>query len=171
MKQIFLFLSLFVFALASYGQDALVFPDDFLGIYKGQLEITTPRGKQKIPMEFHLQVTDSSAVYNYVLVYNGKPRNYSLKVLDKEKKVFEIDENNGIVLPVKFVDNTLYSFFEVQGNFLSSRLAFQGTQLEFEILFTAMKNKVITGKGTKEIPFVYGYPINVVQRALLRRQK
>jgi hypothetical protein len=34
-----------------------------------------------------------------------------------------------------------------------------------------MKNKVTTGKGTKEIPFVYGYPINVVQRALLRRQK
>ncbi|MBF4984630.1 hypothetical protein FNJ87_09920, partial [Nonlabens mediterrranea] len=30
-----------------------VFPQDFLGAYKGELNITTSRGKESIPMEFH----------------------------------------------------------------------------------------------------------------------
>jgi len=172
MKNIFLFIAYFLLISTSFCQDKKTsFPDDFLGIYKGTLLIDSPRGKQEIPMEFHMVKTDSVHRFDYKLVYNGQPRNYTLVVKDKEKGIYEVDENNGIILPTKFTNNTLFSFFEVQGNFLSSRMAFSENLLDFEILFTAVKNKVKTGGVSKETPEVFGYPISVVQKAVLVKSK
>lgn len=84
--------------------------------------------------------------------------------------MYEVDENNGIILPTKFSNNTLYSFFEVQGNFLSTRFSFKEDTLDFEILFTAMKQKVKSGGVSKEIPEVFGYPISTVQKAILIKE-
>ncbi|CAM1373345.1 hypothetical protein [Tenacibaculum xiamenense] len=165
-------LSFFIAILTVFtisAQNSTNFPDDYLGIYKGDLVINSTGKTQKIPMEFHLLKTKDEGKYQYKLVYNGQPRNYTLVVKDKEKGLFEVDENNGIVLPIKFVSNTLYSFFEVQENLLTTRLAFDNETVDFEILFTKSKNKTTTGKGTKEIPFVYGYPVTVTQRALLKK--
>lgn len=171
MKNIFLFSTLFLVISVGFSQEKKAnFPEDFLGVYKGTLQIDSPRGKQEIPMEFHMVKTDSIHRFDYKLVYNGRPRNYTLVVKDKEKGIYEVDENNGIILPSKFKNNTLFSFFEVQGNFLSSRMAFSENQLDFEILFTAVKNKVKTGGVSKEIPDVFGYPISVVQKAILVKQ-
>ncbi|WP_417799413.1 hypothetical protein [Tenacibaculum sp.] len=170
MKNLFFFCSLFLLIFSSIAQEQSVsFPNDFLGVYKGTLYIHSAKGQQEIPMEFHMKQSDSLLKFEYTLVYNNQPRNYTLIVKDKKKGIFEIDENNGIILPAKLANNTLYSFFEVQGNLLSSRLAFSKNQLDFEILFTATTYKTTTGKGTKEIPFVYGYPISVVQKALLTK--
>ena len=36
-----------------------VFPDDYLGVYNGKLNINSDRGTQEITMEFHLKATDS----------------------------------------------------------------------------------------------------------------
>ena len=145
------------------------FPENAIGIYKGDLHISSARGNQIIPMEFHLKATKDSLRFNYVLMYNKSPRNYTLVVKDKEKGVYEVDENNGIILPSKFAGNTLFSFFEVQGNLLSSRFAFYKDRLEFEILFTALKNKVKTGGISEKIPEVIGYPISTVQKAILKK--
>jgi hypothetical protein len=122
-------------------------------------------------MEFHLKKTDSAHRFNYILMYNNNPRNYTLVVKDKEKGIYEVDENNGIILPSRFSNNTLYSFFEVQGNLLSSRFSFSEEELDFEILFSATKNKTTTGGLSKEIPEVFGYPISVVQKAILKKEK
>ncbi|CAL2087129.1 hypothetical protein [Tenacibaculum sp. 190524A02b] len=168
MKRLFSVLFMLMGFIASYAQSNTKFPEDFLGIYKGDLQIHSSKGKQTITMEFHLLETATEGKYEYKLVYSGNPRNYTLVVKDKEKGLFEVDENNGIVLPVKFVENSLYSFFEVGGSMLTTRLSFKDKLIDFEILFSATKNKTTTGKGTKEIPFVYGYPISVVQRAELK---
>ncbi len=163
----------FFFSIVSLGfsqEKKDTFPNNFLGIYKGDLTINSARGTQKIPMEFHLKKTDSVHQFDYVLMYHGSPRNYTLVVKDLEKGLFEVDENNGIILPTKYADNTLYSFFEVQGSFLSSRFEFKKDTLIFEILFTATKNKITTGGTSKEIPEVFGYPISTVQKAILEKQ-
>ncbi|CAL2103452.1 Peptidyl-prolyl cis-trans isomerase ppiD [Tenacibaculum sp. 190130A14a] len=148
----------------------LVFPDDFIGVYKGSLQITNPKGSQEIPMEYHLLKTDSIHKYDYKLVYNGQPRNYTLIVKNKEKGIFEVDENNGIILPTFLNNNTLHSFFEVQGNLLSSRALFSQNKLEFEILFTSLKNKIKSGGTSEDIPEVFGYPITVFQKAILVKE-
>ena len=102
-----------------------VFPNDFLGVYKGTLVMNLPNDKvQEIPMEFHLLATDTSGRFTYTLVYDGKPRNYTLVEKDASKGSYEIDENNGIILGCKFIHQTLYSYFQVGDNFLNSRLAF-----------------------------------------------
>lgn len=151
------------------------FPENSVGIYKGTLQIHSVRGEQQIPMEFHLLATRNSTKFDYKLVYNGASRNYTLVVKDKAKGLFAVDENNGIILPAKYSKNTLFSFFEVQGNFLSSRMEFLENEVRFEILFTAKKNKIITGGSkkaggkTKKIPEVFGYPITTIQKAVLKK--
>ena len=171
MKKIFLsFLFLGVVNLSFTQENTIKFPNNVLGVYKGDLKINNSKGSQIIPMEFHIKKTDSLHKFDYIIIYNNSPRNYTLVVKDKEKGIFEIDENNGIILPAKLSDNTLYSFFEVQGNFLSSRLNFTSNSLNFEILFTATKNKIKTGGTSKEIPLVYGFPISTVQKATLLKQ-
>ncbi|WP_075341599.1 hypothetical protein [Tenacibaculum agarivorans] len=163
----------FLFLVSSYfltaQNKATNFPEAFLGKYKGSLEISTKKGNQTIPMEFHLTKTDKDSVFNYILVYNKSPRNYLLKIVDKEKGMYNIDENNGIILPASYNKKVLHSFFEVQGNFLSTRLAFNANQIDFEILFSKLENKVKTGGTSKDIPEVFGYPIAVFQKAILTK--
>jgi hypothetical protein len=167
----------FLFTIVGFSQqpDSIVkqFPEDYLGIYKGKLEIDNPRGKQSIDMEFHLKATDSSHVFNYTLVYviNGKPspRNYTLKVVDKEKGLFVVDENNGIILDAKYVNNTLYSVFEVQGSLLITTERFFDDYMIFEIVVMGKENKKTT-LATEDNTEVISYPISTTQTAKLIKQ-
>lgn len=167
----FLFVILLISSFCFSQEKNFSFPEDAIGKYSGTLLIDSPRGKQEIPMEFHLVKTDSMNRFDYKLIYNGQPRNYTLIIKDKEKGICEVDENNGIILPSRFSGNTLFSFFEVQGNFLSSRFEFQKDFLVFEILFSNTKNKTTSGGTSEKIPEVYGYPISTVQKAILKRNQ
>ncbi|NVJ88757.1 MAG: hypothetical protein HWD82_04885 [Flavobacteriaceae bacterium] len=160
-----------VFTISMNSQsNSLDFLTKVAGVYKGDLTITNTKGTQKIPMEFHLLKTNDSLKFNYRLVYNSAPRNYTLIVKDVENGILEVDENNGIILPTKHYNNTLFSFFEVQENLLSTRIEFADKKLVFEILFTNTKNKTTTGGKSKEIPEVFGYPITTIQNATLEKQ-
>lgn len=168
-KILFVFCTLLLSSFVQAQTTDFSFPDGVLGSYSGTLLIDSPRGKQEISMEFHMKKTDSINKYTYQLVYNGQARDYSLIIKDKQKGICEVDENNGIILPSRFSENTLFSFFEVQGNFLSSRLEFRDDQLFFEILFSNTKAKTTTGGTSENIPEVYGYPITMVQKAILKK--
>jgi hypothetical protein len=124
-------------------------------------------------MEFHLTATDTIDSYNYVLVYmikgEASPRNYTLKVKDKAKGEFIIDENNGILLNAKLFDNKLYSVFEVQGNLLITTERFYDDKMEFEIIFSGKDAKLIS-EGNEETPAVTSYPVLVSQKATLLKQ-
>lgn len=154
-------------ALAIYAQDILQFPDDYFGIYKGDLHITNSRGEQTIQMEFHLQATDSVGNYKYVLVYiadgNRQERHYNL--IDKGNGAYVVDENNGILLEATLIDNKLYSMFEVQGNILTTTETFYKDKMVFETTFSNREQKKTTGieGGVK----VHTYPITTVQKAVL----
>jgi len=60
MKLLFL---LSIICLSNIGiaqeQKSENFPESYFGKYKGDLIITTDKGDQKIPIEFHLLATDS----------------------------------------------------------------------------------------------------------------
>ena len=170
MKKLAFLLVIFLVSTSSHSQGKdFKFPEDAIGKYSGTLLIDSPRGKQEVPMEFHLIKTDSVNRLDYKLIYAGQPRNYTLLIKDKEKGICEVDENNGIILPSRFSGNTLFSFFEVQGNFLSSRFEFRKDTVVFEILFSATKNKITSGGTSEKIPEVYGYPISTIQKAILSR--
>lgn len=165
----------YILLLLSFYSKAQIknFPDDFLGIYKGELQITNVKGKQSIAMEFHLTATDTAGVYNYVLVYmvEGElsPRNYTLKTINKDKGEYVIDENNGIILEAKLIDNTLYNVFEVDDNLLMTTEFFFDDYMIFEIVFSEKKEKKVM-EGNEETPHVISYPVTVTQKAKLMRQ-
>ena len=151
------------FGLVVHGQE------QYLGRYTGELKIFNANGIHSIPMEFHFLETNDPERFDYVLIYNNEPRNYTLIVQDKENGRYVLDENNGIVLPTTYKDGVFYSLFEVQGSLLTSRIAFQADAADFEIIFSNTTDKTITGGEEKDIPQVTGYPISVVQKARLTR--
>ena len=172
MKRLQLLLALLL-CFSAKAQDK-VFPEDYFGIYKGDLEITNAKGKQSIGMEFHLMASDSVDTYIYKIVYimDGKrnDRNYTLKAINKNKGAFAIDENNGILLNAKYIDNTLYSVFEVQKNLLITTERFYADKMIFEIVFSGKNLEEKSGGETEEIPEVTSYPVTVTQKATLIKQ-
>lgn len=171
MKQLLIVL----IALLSFSAQAQekIFPEDYFGIYKGDLEITNAKGKQSIGMEFHLKPTDSIGIFVYKIVYifDGKRnnRNYTLKTIDALKGEYVIDENNGIILGAKLVDNVLHNVFEVGGSLLITTEAFFEDYMTFEIVVSAKKSKTVT-KATEDETEVISYPVTVTQKAKLLKQ-
>lgn len=154
--------------------DSLQFPEDFYGIYKGDLLMTTSKGNRTIGMEFHLNPTDSIGKYQYMLVYimNGdrQERKYNLITKDASKGEYVVDENNGILLDAKLVDNTIYSMFEVNESIITTTERFHKDSMDFEITFTDKKQKVISGTEGEEPTEVISYPIGGRQKAHLVKQ-
>ena len=156
-------------------EDVLQFPNDFFGVYKGDLKITNSKGIQTVGMEFHLNATDSIGKYEYTIVYimdgNRQERLYHLIEKDSKRGEYVVDENNGIFLDAKVVDNTLYSMFEVQGNMLTTTERFFKDRMIFEITFSNSSEKNTSSTTGENVIDVQSYPVSVVQKATLIRQK
>lgn len=169
------FVLLFFVSQWSFSQlDSLQFPQDFYGIYKGDLHITNPNGKQTIQMEFHLNPTDSIGKYQYMLVYimngNRQERQYNLIEKDAEKGEYIVDENNGILLDAKLMDNTIFSMFEVQGSILTTTERFYKDSMDFEITFANKSQQTKSGTTGEDATEVISYPISVLQKAHLIKE-
>jgi len=174
MKTIFILLLTFASFSITAQTDSLQFPQDFYGIYKGDLQIVNSRGRQIIQMEFHLNKTDSIGKYQYMLVYimNGErqERKYNLLEKDASKGEYIVDENNGILLDAKLIDNTIYSMFEVQDNILTTTERFYKDAMDFEITVANRTEKLTTGTEGEDATEVISYPIFAVQKAHLVKQ-
>ncbi|SCY11205.1 hypothetical protein SAMN05192588_1204 [Nonlabens sp. Hel1_33_55] len=149
--------------------DKKKFPEDFLGIYKGDLKITSSNGEQSIPMEFHMNKTDSIDNFKYTIYYGEErsPRNYNLK-RTHNPNLFLVDENNGIILESAYANHTLYSTYEVANNLLNSTEIFYDDRMEFMIALSRIQDTSMTGK--EESAIVKNYPLSVMQRATLYKQ-
>jgi len=150
------------------------FPDDYFGIYTGTLEISNKNGDKTYPMEFHLQPTDSIGKYEYKLVYGAgddrQERPYSLIATDAASGSYIVDENNGIILHDKVIDNRMYALFEVGGNLLTTFITFEKDHMIFEIAVTNTAEKQVSYADNEEKTEVISYPITSVQRAVLQKQ-
>lgn len=174
-----MFLGLFIlFSLIIQAQDSLAFPQAWVGIWQGELEIFDAQGlKQNLPMELHIQPRDSADHYDWWIIYGedkeaGK-RAYQLKPKDKEKGIWVVDEKNTIALESYFIHDKLWSWYDVMGSLILVSNEVQGDEMIFEIV--AGKSEPISITGNQEfegeaIPEVKTFPINVMQRALLLRQ-
>lgn len=144
----------------------LIFPDDFLGIYKGDLMNTTSNGIEIIPMEFHLLPTTDHLKYDYKIYYGAERSERAYTLIQTENpNIYELDENNGILLPVAYSKNTLFSTYEVAGNLLQNSEVFYQDRMDFMITMSVLKNKEKTGEAAGYE--VVSYPISVVQQASL----
>jgi hypothetical protein len=169
-----LLMAFFTFFLHAQEDTELKFPDAYFGKYKGTLHIATTNGNQTYPMEFHLLPSDTISRYQYTIVYGEgeqrQERRYTLIEKNTEKGEYIVDENNGIILDEKVIENRMYALFEVQGTLLTTFITFEEDHLIFEIIATQTKNKNISGGQDEATPEVISYPISTVQRARLIKQ-
>lgn len=173
---------LFLLAISYVGgQSALPgadgFPAAWRGVWKGDLLISRAEGPpQRVPMELHILPLADDSTFSWTIYYgadkeSGK-RDYLLRTVDRGRGIYRIDEQNSIGLEAYLLDQTLYSRFEVMGNLLSTMVELRGDSLFYNIVSGKLSavsetgNQVIDGET---IPPVKAYPLQVQQRAYLRR--
>ena len=81
-----------------------------------------------------------------------------------------VDENNGIILHDKIIDNRMYALFEVGNNILTTFITFEHDRMIFEMAVTNTVEKQVTYAVDAEKTRVTSYPISTVQRAVLLKQ-
>ena len=99
-------------------------------------------------------------------------RAYDLLILDATKGLYKVDENNAIAMESYYFADKFVSLFEVQGSLLLSSVEKRGDDLIWEIFAGSMKPVSVTGDtimGIDTIPAVQTFPINVMQRAILKK--
>lgn len=174
-KSILLYLLLVLTTVSFAQKNKVNFPNNFLGIYKGKLSISSTRGAQEIDMEFHLSKADDEKKYNYTIVYifDGKrqEREYTLIEKDKEKGKYVVDENNGILLDAQLFGNSLYFMFEVNGTILTTTEHFYIDSMDFIITATSKEKVTKTITDGEEAMEVLSYPVSTLQKAHLIKQK
>jgi len=157
--------------------DKLTFPDDWLGYWKGDLNIYGSSGlKQTIPMALDNSITETEGVYTWAIIYGQDTvkgrRDYVLKEYDKDKGHYIVDEQNGILLDAYLIDNELVSIFDVMDNTLISTYKIEGDKMIFEIMMNKSAATNTTGDtiiGTDTIPPVNSYRPTVRQKARLSK--
>jgi len=168
---LFIFFSLSSVAQEEQNKD---FPEAYFGKYAGELHVSSKKGLETYAMEFHLLPTDSIGRYSYTLVYGEgeqlQKRLYTLIEKNAEKGEYVVNENNGIVIDDRVIDNRMYALFEVQGTLLTTFITFEKDHLIFEIIATNKEERKITGGQNEVTPEVISYPITTVQRAILFKQ-
>lgn len=151
------------------------FPQNWYGKWKGTIVIYNNKGKaQEIPMEIHVEPTDSTHRHQMALVYGeGEKqdiRPYELIAIDAANGHYKTDEKNTIYLDDYYFEGVLYARFEVMGNLLLTRIEKRNDKLYFEVISGKLKPIATTGDDAEnDIPPVNSYKITVSQRAELTK--
>ncbi|MFK7749903.1 MAG: hypothetical protein AB8B65_16035 [Kordia sp.] len=148
------------------------FPKEYVGTYAGNLSIADAAGvKQNVPMELSIQPTEDPKKFAYTLSYivakKKDERKYTLVVVDPEKGLYDLDENNGIVLRANYMRQTLFSTFELNNRILHSRVEFNNDGRVFFSITVTEKGK--PRKTGDEKLVVTSYHTTIIQKATLRK--
>lgn len=173
----------FLPVLSGQEENLRKFPDDWLGVWQGELEIYSGQTiVQKVPMKLEHLASDSADVYVWALIY-GKDeekgrRDYRLLPVDKSRGHWIIDEQNSILLDAYVYENQLISNFSIidkdpqKNTNLISSYRLDGDYLVFEIMVFAgnpVRKSGETESSQENIPLVYAYPVRGYQRAVLKK--
>ena len=148
------------------------FPKEYVGTYAGNLNISDASGVLKnVPMELIIAPTEDPKRFSYTLAYiiskERDERKYTLVVVDPAKGLYDLDENNGIILRVNYMRQTLFSTFEVNNRILNSSVEFRNDgRVLFSITITEKENPRKTGDDKTP---VVSFHTTVIQKAALRK--
>lgn len=157
------------------------FPTSWLGCYEGEMYLEDINGvNDTIPVQFDLLRTDSLNRWTYRMTYNSRKwgkmvKEYELVWKDSlHPNCFLLDEKDGIFIQEVFMNNRLYSSFEVEGNQFFSLLERKGKNLYFEIRCAASSKGLVSTSeadpnGEKYV--VTNFLQYAVQHVLLKPRK
>ncbi len=155
-----------------------VFPDGWIGRWTGAL--ATLGDSRLAPVTMTLEIAEvAHGRWSWTIIYEGEfgrqVRPYELIAVDAAAGRFAIDEKNGIVIPLRFLEGTLYSTFEVMGSRIELRESLLGSGADAAILIEmatvpAAESTVTGGNADQSIPEVRCWTPRTVQRGRLVRQ-
>lgn len=153
------------------------FPESWAGVWTGPVHVHGPLGPlDQFSMQLTVAPTDSPGRLDWRMVLThpsgSQEQPFSLLVLDRALGRFAIDENNGVVVDATWIDNALYSEFDVAGTRVHIRYlrrVLPGIdELIVEMTTARVEDAHPTG-GNNGAPEVVTLPLRSVQRAILRR--
>ncbi len=165
------------------AQNKNTFPDSWVGIWKGKLEIITAKGTmQTVDKELHIRkienekAEDTLRKWTWKIVYriskdSTDERDYVLIEKDRAKGHYIMDEHNDILLDHYYIGGVLWSNFEVQGTGLTTISRIQRKKLIDEIIYGPTEPVQTTGGTSEEIPPVKSFAVKGVQRTVMRKTK
>lgn len=151
-------------------------PDDWLGSWYGVLEIRNPKKLvATINMELHMSKTDTAGRWNYTIVYDDgtqrDERKYTLIKKDSLPGLFEVDENNGIIINEVLIGNRTFQRFKVMDNVIYGITTYEKGKITWELISDNEKISYQSGRGDEESPYVTTYYPTNYQRAVLTKKK
>jgi hypothetical protein len=153
------------------------FPESWAGVWSGQVQSHGPAGMlDQFSMQLTIAPTDAPGRFDWRMVLSNPSGNqeqpFSLLAIDRAAGRFAIDENNGVVCDATWIDNALYSHFDVGGSRVQIRYlrrVLPGIdELIVEMTMARVEDAHATG-GNNGAPEVVTLPLRSVQRAVLRR--
>ena len=162
-KSIILFIILISFSFAQTS-----FPNSHLGVWEGKMKILK-EGKVKVKIDIKMTIketeNDSLWIWKTEYISDKMPgvKDYKLKLINRDKGLFIIDEGDGLELDCLYFENKLYSIFSFKETLLTATYEFKEDEIIFEVL---------SGKKGKEVyPNVSNYPLNGFQKFKLKKVK
>lgn len=152
------------------------FPMDWIGHYEGTLHISTPGGESnEVIMQLIINAPDAEGYFPWTIIYGEKDvRRYGLEVINSMKGHYRINEYNSIEMDAFLISNHFISHFTVMGNDLI--VDYEKTNEDITALFyiSNINSQIQTGGeiiGQDTIPDVTVYPIQVFQKATLKKKE
>lgn len=163
-QSIFLLLSCVIFSAPTFAQKS--FPEQCLGEWEGIMYIYSQGSLvDSVATSFNVARTEDPHTFTWVTSYHSPTqpmvKDYKLKLLDAEKKLYAVDEGGGIALHSYLFNNKLYSVFETQGILLTSSYELIGDDLIFE---------VTSGTNLEPGKAVMNYSVRNLQRVVFRKR-
>ena len=149
------------------------FPATWTGIWKGDLDIYS-NGKKGRTLPMTLTILPQGDSIQWSIQYDTMDtRPYTLKLVDKEKGIYLVDEHNTIKLETYLFGNKLLSQYTVMGNQITIMEEKRRNSIIFEVMMSKDAPVSTTG-GQKvngeDIPEVKTYPVRIYQKAVLTKK-
>lgn len=168
MKQLLIYLFLLFFSCVLKAQIP-DFPESWAGNWKGDVTISSSRGKQSVPVSLTIEPLATSR-WSWVLYYEAPSQSQRRYELVQDETGWKIDEKNGVVLPQQFIGDRLSSGFSVEGSILICYYWLEDEVLNMEIHTVARNQNNTEVSESKEPTTVSIHSVGTFQKAKLYRK-
>ena len=149
---------------------------DFIGKYTGEMQLINQdkNSTNTVLVSLDIHEIKKDSVWSYIMTYDSQEygsmtKDYEIQ-LTKEGK-FQIDEKNGIVILMSFIDGCFYEFFESDEMFFYVTMRKTKKNILFELTGTPKWNKREVILAAEAPLAITSYGTTVVQKATLKPTK
>ncbi len=169
MKQLLILASVLCLHASSWGQ----FPASWMGTYSGQMTLlNVGKAPDSVNVSLEIREIEKDSAWTYHMsfhhtTYGDMVKDYLIK---KDRAgAFYMDENNGILIPMTFLDGCFYDCYDVDGMLFHYTMRLQGKDIFYELVGTPVNSEINRNIGNeKEGSFtVRSYRPSIIQKVVL----